>query len=41
VDGLDRQVIAQGVQDYLPISEHGVIGDLNSAALVATDGTID
>ena len=27
--------------DYLPIAEHGVIGDLHSAALVATDGTID
>jgi GH15 family glucan-1,4-alpha-glucosidase len=27
--------------DYPPIAEHGVIGDLHSAALVATDGTID
>jgi GH15 family glucan-1,4-alpha-glucosidase len=26
---------------YLPIAEHGVIGDLHSAALVGTDGTID
>lgn len=26
---------------YLPIAEHGVIGDLRSAALVGTDGTID
>ena len=26
---------------YLPIAEHGVIGDLHSIALVATDGTID
>jgi GH15 family glucan-1,4-alpha-glucosidase len=26
---------------YLPIAEHGVIGDLHTAALVATDGTID
>src|SRR5436309_14718062 len=27
--------------DYLPISEHGVIGDLRSVALVGTDGAID
>jgi GH15 family glucan-1,4-alpha-glucosidase len=26
---------------YLPIAEHGVIGDLRSAALIGTDGTID
>ena len=26
---------------YLPIAEHGVIGDLRSAALVGTDGTVD
>ena len=26
---------------YLPIEEHGVIGDLHSVALVGTDGTID
>jgi hypothetical protein len=26
---------------YLPIAEHGVIGDLHSAALVGSDGTID
>jgi GH15 family glucan-1,4-alpha-glucosidase len=29
------------VRDYLPIAEHGLIGDLHSAALVGTDGTID
>jgi GH15 family glucan-1,4-alpha-glucosidase len=29
------------VDDYLPIAEHGLIGDLHSAALVGTDGTID
>jgi GH15 family glucan-1,4-alpha-glucosidase len=28
-------------EHYQPISEHGLIGDLRSAALVATDGTID
>jgi GH15 family glucan-1,4-alpha-glucosidase len=26
---------------YLPIAEHGVIGDLHTVALVGTDGTID
>src|SRR6202166_2458496 len=26
---------------YLPIAEHGVVGDLHSAALVGSDGTID
>ena len=26
---------------YLPVAEHGVIGDLHTAALVGTDGTID
>jgi len=26
---------------YPPISEHGLIGDLQTAALVSTDGTID
>jgi GH15 family glucan-1,4-alpha-glucosidase len=26
---------------YVPIAEHGVIGDLHTAALVGTDGTID
>jgi GH15 family glucan-1,4-alpha-glucosidase len=29
------------VRDYLPIAEHGIIGDLHSVALVGTDGTID
>ncbi|MGX1160364.1 GH15 family glucan-1,4-alpha-glucosidase [Arthrobacter sp. SLBN-100] len=26
---------------YLPIAEHGLIGDLHSAALIGTDGTVD
>ncbi|GAA2898542.1 glycoside hydrolase family 15 protein [Pseudonocardia halophobica] len=28
-------------QRYLPIAEHGLIGDLHTVALVGTDGTID
>jgi GH15 family glucan-1,4-alpha-glucosidase len=31
----------KGLADYLPIAEHGIIGDLHSIALVDTDGTID
>jgi GH15 family glucan-1,4-alpha-glucosidase len=27
--------------DYLPIADHGIIGDLHSIALVGTEGTID
>ena len=26
---------------YIPIEDHGIIGDLHTAALVGTDGTID
>ena len=26
---------------YLPVAEHGLIGDLHTVALVGTDGTID
>ena len=29
------------MQDYPPIAEHGLIGDLQTAALVSTDGSID
>ena len=29
------------MDDYPLISEHGLIGDLQTAALVATDGSID
>jgi GH15 family glucan-1,4-alpha-glucosidase len=29
------------MNDYLPIADHGVIGDLHSVALVGTSGTID
>jgi len=34
-DGLTRQT------RYLPVAEHGLIGDLHTVALVGTDGTID
>jgi GH15 family glucan-1,4-alpha-glucosidase len=30
-----------GLDRYLPIEDHGVIGDLHTVALVGTDGTID
>ena len=29
------------METYLPIAEHGVVGDLRTVALVGTDGTID
>ena len=29
------------MEDYLPIGEHGIIGDLHTVALVGSDGTID
>jgi GH15 family glucan-1,4-alpha-glucosidase len=40
-DLLVTRVRAPGMVDYLPIAEHGLIGDQRSAALVGTDGTID
>src|SRR5512140_11597 len=40
------QVASRGAQPvprarYLPIAEHGLIGDLHTVALVGTDGTTD
>ncbi|WP_107441350.1 glycoside hydrolase family 15 protein [Streptomyces jeddahensis] len=32
---------SRGASRYLPVAEHGLIGDLRSAALVGTNGTID
>jgi GH15 family glucan-1,4-alpha-glucosidase len=42
----ERQAASASVADalraqYLPIAEHGLIGDLHTVALVGTDGTID
>ena len=44
--GLSAQVAPAGAlaaqrARYLPIAEHGLIGDLHTVALVGTDGTID
>jgi GH15 family glucan-1,4-alpha-glucosidase len=44
--GRVEQVVPNGSSQasrvrYLPIAEHGLIGDLHTAALVGTDGTID
>jgi GH15 family glucan-1,4-alpha-glucosidase len=36
-----NELMSAGRHDYLPIAEHGIIGDLHSIALVGTDGTID
>jgi GH15 family glucan-1,4-alpha-glucosidase len=42
VAGLDQPVApAAATSTYLPIAEHGAIGDQRSVALVGTDGTID
>jgi GH15 family glucan-1,4-alpha-glucosidase len=36
------RAVASNLQTrYLPIAEHGIVGDLHSAALVGSDGTID
>ncbi|CAL9366552.1 glycosyl hydrolase family 15 [Streptomyces sp. DH-12] len=37
----DRPGDGSGARRYMPIADHGLIGDLRSVALVATDGTID
>ena len=44
--GRAERVVSGGVSRgpqarYLPIAEHGLIGDLHTVALVGTDGTID
>src|SRR4029077_19445786 len=39
--GAGNRLALLSMGDYLPIEEHGVIGDLHTVALVGTDGTID
>ena len=44
--GRAERVVSGGVSRgpqarYLPIAEHGLIGDLHTVALVGTDGTIE
>ena len=34
-------MVGTAVDSYLPIAEHGLIGDPHSAALVSAEGTID
>lgn len=41
MDGTASDQGVPGASRYLPIAEHGLIGDLRSVALVGTDGTID
>ncbi|MFI8089280.1 glycoside hydrolase family 15 protein [Streptomyces sp. NPDC086080] len=41
MDGTARARDASAAPGYTPIADHGLIGDLRSAALVGTDGTID
>jgi GH15 family glucan-1,4-alpha-glucosidase len=38
---LDAAAARARGSEYLPIAEHGIVGDLHSIALVGTDGTID
>ncbi|GAA4075175.1 glycoside hydrolase family 15 protein [Actinomadura miaoliensis] len=40
VEGFEHRA-GDGASRYLPVAEHGLIGDLQSVALVGTDGTID
>src|ERR1700759_2352281 len=39
--GAGNRLALLSMPEYLPIEEHGVIGDLHTVALVGTDGTID
>ncbi|MFE0445708.1 glycoside hydrolase family 15 protein [Streptomyces fungicidicus] len=41
MDGTAEERDVSGARGYVPIADHGLIGDLRSVALVGTDGTID
>jgi GH15 family glucan-1,4-alpha-glucosidase len=41
VTDTEPRAAAHETRPYLPIAEHGLIGDLHTVALVGTDGTID
>jgi len=41
MDGTTREQSGSGARRYVPIADHGLIGDLRSVALVGVDGTID
>lgn len=41
MDGTAEDRDTSGTPRYVPIADHGLIGDLRSVALVGTDGTID
>ncbi|HEX2112592.1 MAG TPA: glycoside hydrolase family 15 protein [Gaiellaceae bacterium] len=41
IEELAEARVSVRAPEYLPIAEHGIVGDLHTVALVATDGTID
>lgn len=41
MDATAKEQDGPGARRYVPIADHGLIGDLRSVALVGTDGTID
>ncbi|GHH93422.1 glycoside hydrolase family 15 protein [Streptomyces capillispiralis] len=41
MDGTAKERDGSATRGYVPIADHGLIGDMRSVALVGTDGTID
>ena len=39
MDAMAKEQDGPGARRYVPIADHGLIGDLRSVALVGTDGT--